>query len=255
MEKSKFQNNNSETCPICGNKLELICIPVISDELAQDWNLTVEQRKQFDYREGYICKTCGASTRYRNLGKAILETLNKKYCKNIQFFKDIADVIKGLRIAEINNCGPLHKYLNKIPNLYYSEYGSVNPKIKSENLMNLTYKTGYFDLVLMSDVLEHIPDYIKALQEIKRVLRADGLFIFTVPWLPDRNNISRINLKESYHGDYNLKRKDYLVFHEFGRNFLDDLQRYFQVFIYPNNDYANIITSVFICKNKKEEKI
>jgi SAM-dependent methyltransferase len=40
---------------------------------------------------------------------------------------------------------------------------------------------GAFDLVLASNVLEHAPDDAKALAELRRVLRPNGLLIITVP--------------------------------------------------------------------------
>ncbi|MDA0824725.1 MAG: methyltransferase domain-containing protein [Proteobacteria bacterium] len=45
------------------------------------------------------------------------------------------------------------------------------PEIKNES----------YDIVIAFDVLEHVPDYQKALQEVHRVLTPNGLGIFTVP--------------------------------------------------------------------------
>lgn len=40
---------------------------------------------------------------------------------------------------------------------------------------------GSFDVVIAFDVLEHVPDYLRALEEVRRVLSPTGLAIFTVP--------------------------------------------------------------------------
>jgi SAM-dependent methyltransferase len=45
------------------------------------------------------------------------------------------------------------------------------PEIKNES----------FDIVIAFDVLEHVPDYHRALEEVHRVLSSKGLGIFTVP--------------------------------------------------------------------------
>lgn len=45
----------------------------------------------------------------------------------------------------------------------------------------IPYKDNYFDLVTAIDVVEHIKDDLKALDEIKRVLKKDGLAILIVP--------------------------------------------------------------------------
>ena len=48
--------------------------------------------------------------------------------------------------------------------------------------LQLPFKDQSFDLVICSEVLEHLPDHEKALEEIKRVTRK--IFICTVPLLP-----------------------------------------------------------------------
>jgi SAM-dependent methyltransferase len=45
------------------------------------------------------------------------------------------------------------------------------PEIKNES----------FDVVIAFDVLEHVPDYQKALEEVHRILSSNGFAIFTVP--------------------------------------------------------------------------
>lgn len=47
-----------------------------------------------------------------------------------------------------------------------------------------------FDIVIAFDVLEHVPDYQKALKEVHRILSSKGLGIFTVP--------QKDNLSETY---------------------------------------------------------
>jgi len=48
------------------------------------------------------------------------------------------------------------------------------------------FENNYFDFVFMTEVLEHLLDYNKALSEVKRVLKPGGIFVVTVPnrdWL------------------------------------------------------------------------
>ncbi len=57
----------------------------------------------------------------------------------------------------------------------------------------LPFQSEQFQLVTALDVLEHLPDERPALQEIRRVLRPDGVLIATVPaysWLWSRHDVA-----------------------------------------------------------------
>lgn len=61
-----------------------------------------------------------------------------------------------------------------------SKFPFVEAIIQS-SLDNLPYEDGWFDVILCNQVLEHIPQDKKVLQEFKRVIRPGGLFILGVP--------------------------------------------------------------------------
>lgn len=46
---------------------------------------------------------------------------------------------------------------------------------------NLPFKNNSFSTIFSNCVIEHIPEKTRVLKEVKRVLRKDGVFIFTVP--------------------------------------------------------------------------
>ncbi len=202
--------------------------------------------------------------RIMNFALTLLEVINLKFSKGYQFIGEVEwSSAANLRLAEINNCGVLHDHLCNLPGLHYSEYGSTDPAIGSEDLMKLSYTDSDFDIVLTSDVLEHVPDYRRALAEISRILKPDGVFIFTVPWLSDRKTIVRAKInshgmvellnKASFHGEYSLKLADYLVFYEFGYDFVQNLQDIFEVEIYCHNGFGGLITSVFTCRRRAKK--
>ena len=103
-------------------------------------------------------------------------------------------------------------------------------RIKKEDITDLSYKDCSFDLVVHSEVLEHVDDVDKALSECKRVLKPSGVCVFTAPVVMERSTVKRaeINvetakvrhlLKASYHGS---GEKNNLVFWEFGGDFVKD---------------------------------
>jgi SAM-dependent methyltransferase len=251
-------------CSVCGNVLEVEQREVICSELAADWELTKKQVEFFNYREGNACIHCHSSARIRNYANTIMETLNGHYGREYRFFKDLAaadqrDFWQSLQVAEINNCLTLHEHLMKLPRLYYSEYGSKDPAVPTEDLMRLTYTDSFFDLVLMSDVLEHVPDLTRGIAEVYRVLKKKGFFIFTVPILEDRRSRSRARLGQnhqiehllpkSYHGQYKDEKDDFLVFHELGYDFVEALRGAgFDASLYAHEGFGGTTNAVFVCE-------
>jgi SAM-dependent methyltransferase len=49
------------------------------------------------------------------------------------------------------------------------------------NIYDLPFKEKSFDIVLLTEVLEHVPYQVKALQEIKRLLKEHSFLLITVP--------------------------------------------------------------------------
>lgn len=57
----------------------------------------------------------------------------------------------------------------------------------SGDATRLPFPDGTFDRIIASEVMEHIPDDVAALDELVRVLRPGGVLAVTVPsWLPER---------------------------------------------------------------------
>jgi SAM-dependent methyltransferase len=88
--------------------------------------------------------------------------------------------------------------------------------------------------VTTSEVLEHVPDHLRALQEFRRVLRPGGHLVLTVPFAWDRDrSLLRARLtadgdvehlmEPEYHGDP-MSDDGVLAFHSFGWDLLDDVR-------------------------------
>ena len=61
-------------------------------------------------------------------------------------------------------------------------YKNIDKHIKQEDVTALSFADQSFDLVIANHVLEHIPDDLKAMSEIYRVLKKGGIAILQVPY-------------------------------------------------------------------------
>ena len=96
------------------------------------------------------------------------------------------EAVDGAYIMEQKT--PLFTYFqSRFPSLVGSEYlgekwalGSYDADgLRNEDATRLTFDDASFDLVMSFEVLEHIPDYLAALREVRRILRPGGRFYFT----------------------------------------------------------------------------
>ncbi len=108
----------------------------------------------------------------------------------------------------------------------------MGERVFSQDLEDLTFEDGAFDLVITEDVLEHVRHHERAFQEIFRVLKVGGYHVFTVPCYFDRPTVVRVDtsgeedihlLPPEYHGD--LIRGKILAYRTFGIDVFDLLER------------------------------
>ncbi|MGC8908834.1 MAG: class I SAM-dependent methyltransferase [Desulfomonilaceae bacterium] len=101
----------------------------------------------------------------------------------------------------------IHKILRNHPKYVCSEY--FGPGVKSgayihgimhEDLMTLSLESECIDLVISSDVFEHIPDPYKAHEQVYRVLKKGGRHIFTVPFYQNEY-VDEVRASLGSHGD------------------------------------------------------
>ena len=95
-------------------------------------------------------------------------------------------------IADCNTA--LFVYLRKFltdSNLVFSGYfggqhqsGDFVNGVRHEDLIATSFPSDYFDVIVTSEVMEHIPDAHQAETEIVRILRPGGSYVFTVPLDP-----------------------------------------------------------------------
>jgi len=125
--------------------------------------------------------------------------------------------MKSKKVLEVNEAGWLTQYLRKLPFHYLASY----PEIDAQDL---PFSESSFDIVIHSDMLEHIPNPDKAINEFFRILKPNGYCVFTVPMLVGKLSRSRESLPPSHHGCGDQRiRDDYLVYNEFGTDMWERL--------------------------------
>lgn len=138
--------------------------------------------------------------------------------------------------------------------------------VTNQNLECLTFPDASLDILITSDVMEHVRLDDRAHREIHRVLRIGGIYIFTVPhnraWdktltrvqVTDPNDPSKdVHLLEpEYHGDTNSDGGGgVLSYRVYGRDIEDFLSELgFQVEYFKEDIYeAGILnTELYYCR-------
>lgn len=116
------------------------------------------------------------------------------------------------------------KRFRKLKHLDYttSDLHSPLADVKAD-ICNLPFKDNTFDVVLCNHVLEHIPDDTKAIQELHRILKPNGMGIFQIPQDLNRattfedDSITNPKERAKIFGQYDHVRV-------YGRDFFDKLR-------------------------------
>jgi SAM-dependent methyltransferase len=109
------------------------------------------------------------------------------------------------------------------------------------DVQELPFEDETYDFVFASHVLEHVPNDIKALSEIRRILKANGIAVLPVPLIAEKTiEYSEPNPSESYH--VRAPGPDY--FDRYNRYFSkiikygsDSLPGKYQLFIYEERGH------------------
>ena len=163
----------------------------------------------------FHCPNCYCHDRERHLWLYIneLEIYDKLEKRNI------------LVIAPDKNL--TKKLFMKTGNIYLGDlnpevYCNIGFNVIKTDLTNLQIQDSIFDLVIANHVLEHIPDYQKAISEIFRVLKLGGIAILQTPYSNFFYNnfedpaINTNELRTIYYG-----QEDHVRI--FGKKLFDDL--------------------------------
>ncbi|WP_063532644.1 class I SAM-dependent methyltransferase [Burkholderia sp. MSMB1589WGS] len=186
-------------------------------------------------RESGTCSHCGSSSRQRQMALMLRRRFHVGPIGPIEF-------PRGFCVYNAESNGPLHKRLSKLPGYVCSEYfgdryrsGEIVKGVRHEDLQKLSFRDASVDVVLSSDVLEHMPAPYDAHRDIFRVLKPGGRHIFTVPFNPSRyEDDVRARLvdgeieylaEKQFHGDPVRPGEGILVWTIFGVDMLHKLEQ------------------------------
>ena len=100
----------------------------------------------------------------------------------IAYYLNKYDINNILDIGSGN--GNLYEYTNK--NYFSMDISQINNRTNAKkiegDIYHIPIKTNLFDAVIISEILEHIEDIDKALQQVNRILKEKKYLILTVPY-------------------------------------------------------------------------
>ena len=216
-------------CNICGNATSFYCPDNVG------------------YRGSLVCWDCRTTSRYRSIARGILRAVYQLAGVNAASLVELREKAKSIPLRIYDTQAPFYTRTCSYPipdlllkcgfDVQTSRYKPgqhwgkrLNANITNQNLEALTFPDSSFDIVITSDVMEHVRLDYKAHREIRRVLRNGGIYLFTVPHFRDRPiTLKRVTVNDpsdptkdefpvekQYHVDGNSEDGRALVYREYG---------------------------------------
>jgi SAM-dependent methyltransferase len=242
--------------------------------------------EEFLYRESLTCAECLTTSRYRSIARGVLRAIRELTgieAKSLAELDLVADGV-SLKVYDTQqpfyygNCAyPMPDLLSRcnwieVQTSTYrpqSRFGlRLGKNFTNQNLEQLTFADNTFDIVITSDVMEHVRLDKLAHQEIRRVLKPGGIYLFTVPHFRDsKETLHRVAvidpanpagdqflMEPEYHGDSNSQSGRALSYRAYGTE-LDGYLRSLGFDVdYCRSDFPEIgvmNTELFYCRLSK----
>ena len=180
-----------------------------------------------NWRERLICVRCKLPNRARAMLDFLESTLQLPKLASVYVTEQSTPFFRALAGRYRNAVGSEFRGPSKKP-------GSVGLLgVRNEDMTHLSFADGIFETICTADVLEHVPDYKRALAECYRCLKPGGTIVVSVPFLlGSHETLVRARAKDDgsteylepaeYHGDP-LRGEGALCYYHFGWDFLDGL--------------------------------
>jgi SAM-dependent methyltransferase len=139
-------------------------------------------------RETLFCRVCGAWMRQRIMAYGLLKFCNARFDLSATSISELAETLDGIDVLDTDDVSAISARLRVSPSYVASTYapslpiGDLAEGVWNVDLQNIPFPSDRFDVILTSDVMEHVRDFERAHAEIFRCLKPGGAHIFTVPF-------------------------------------------------------------------------
>jgi SAM-dependent methyltransferase len=181
-----------------------------------------------NWRESLLCDDCGLNNRMRAAVDLFTEHRKDAPSGTVYMTEQVTPLYKWAKSRYPAAIGSEYLGQDKTGGLDYAG-------IRHEDTTRLSFGSDSFDCILSFDVLEHIPDYRRALREMARCLRPGGVLLLSAPFVSDIY-ATRVRarllpdgaiehlLPAEYHGNPTQPDAGSLCFYHFGWDLLDEIR-------------------------------
>jgi hypothetical protein len=225
---------------LCGRSVRKFCVRGYCAACARDTRFRIDRKsgsQDFpdgtwipNWRERLECRRCRLNNRQRLVSTLLEAVLLEQNDSRLAIYF-MEQVTPMFRWAKRRFCGR---------NIVGSEFvgaafagGAVINGIRHEDVTRLSFPDASFGVIVSTDVMEHVPDPVRAFQECARTLVAGGTLLATFPFFLDReHSATRARLVDGklehlldpvFHGNP-MSSDGSLVFTDFGWDVVESLR-------------------------------
>jgi SAM-dependent methyltransferase len=215
------------TCNICGHR---------GKPLFEMPNTEILRRHHIGLlRETLRCRGCLSKMRDRTVAAGLLDVLSQKYDVKADTITDLAGRMpEQLRVLDTDANGRIGRLLTRCPgytvSLFWPQHengASLGGGVVNVDLEQMPFPEGGFDVIITTEVMEHVRHLDTAHREIARCLSDSGTYLFTVPYdaslaqtwqLIDPETDEHLVHPPHMHGDPGLRDEGIKSYRVFGQD-------------------------------------
>ena len=190
-------------------------------------------------RETYRCPECKGSLRYQCQAALLVRLLSKHGATSVKSLSEEME-FQALSVYEPGVLGPFRKFFASVGDYHISDFwpdiktGATRDGVVCQDLHALTYDDERFDVLITSDIFEHVRRPYQAFAEVARVLKPGGLHVFSIPVQAPIPQKSVFRVDVSGDEDEHLMPPRYhlgpgnsrhIVYNEFGQDTFEELAK------------------------------